>query len=80
MNMEVSERDGVMAVDDADGNGGPGRDKAVAAGEFQKEDVGIDDNDEDGDDGESARRTRRVAQWDEATHYMPPLPSRMPMP
>ena len=34
----------------------------------------------DGDDGEARGRRDASPRGIEATHYMPPLPSRMPMP
>ena len=71
----------MMAVDDADGNGGPFADKAVAAGEFQKKNVDIDHNDERGDDGESASGGREASPSGmRPPTYIPPLPSRIPMP
>jgi hypothetical protein len=72
--------DGVMAAGDAKGDRGPGAHKTVAAGKFQKKDVNVDQNEECGDSGESARAARCVPQRDQAAHYIPPLPSRMPIP
>ena len=81
MNMEVRSVMSVMAVHDANGDRRTMRaTKRSPYGQFLKEDADVDDDDEKRNDGESARAARCVTERNEAAHYMPPLPSRMPMP
>ena len=55
-------------------------DKAVAIHQLFEEDPHIEHNDRDGHHGKVPRAARCITERDEARHYMPPLPSRMPMP
>ena len=68
-----------MAVGDADGNGRPGMDKAVAADQLLEKDIRIYQDDEHGDSG-GCVRAGGISEWNQATHYMPPFPSRIPIP
>ena len=80
MNIEVSNVMQTMAVNNANGHDRPSPNEGVAVSQFLKENPHIENNDEGGDDGESAQRTRGIAERDQAAHYIPPLPRRIPMP
>jgi hypothetical protein len=73
-------RDPCITVDDADGNGGPYPNKLVTVGQFFEKHPGIENDDEDGGEGETGRRTGSIPERNDTTHYIPPLPRRIPMP
>ena len=70
----------VMAVENADGDCRPGQNECIAVEQFLKEHEYVERHEERGDDGKAARAARCIAQRDHASHYIPPLPRRMPMP
>ena len=62
------QRDETMAVDNANGHDRPSPNEGVAVSQFLKENPHVENNDEGGDDGESAQRTRGIAERDQAAH------------
>ena len=73
-------RDPAVAMDDANRDDGPGPDEAIAIDQLFEKNIGVEDDDGDGGERKTPQRPRGIAEWDEAAHYIPPLPSRMPMP
>ena len=69
-----------VAVHDADGNDRPSQNIWVAESQLLQEDVYVEEDDEDSDDGEPRLRPGGVPKGDQAAHYIPPLPRRTPMP
>ena len=56
------------------------RTNASVLGQLLKEHEYVSDNDQKRNGGKAVWRPRRVSQRDQAAHYIPPLPSRIPMP